>query len=220
MSTFIVHAETRALGGIRLTCLCRQIASLRGEIANHAASHTLYTKAVQDRIEAFSRITPIIDEVKGISLPIEPTASLEDDKMEVDGASPQEAAASAPLRLSAQALPFQPAPPSSPASKATEAQSQRAAPAQSSSQANKAPPTSAGLPARPSRAASSGPGSTALARSSSSSRPSTLPARPSGLRSSTLPAGKGSLEEGELGGEEEGEVSEPRTRGRGSRSRK
>ncbi len=56
MSTSISRARFPT---INLTGLCRQIAALRGEIENHAASHTLYTKAVQDRIEAFSRITPL-----------------------------------------------------------------------------------------------------------------------------------------------------------------
>ncbi len=79
MSTSISRARFPT---INLTGLCRQIAALRGEIENHAASHTLYTKAVQDRIEAFPpRITPLRTKVKSISLPIEPAASLDDDKM-------------------------------------------------------------------------------------------------------------------------------------------
>ena len=139
-----------------------------------------------------------------MKLPIEPQATLPmEEKMLVD--EPLPTSSSEVSRLSAAALPFAPAQPSKTRASTPPALTIK-------------PPTSGhALPTRPTRSSTN-----ALGTISNGSLPrvpavglrtpsSSLPNRPSTLRSVTGPAAVlVSLEEGELGGEEEGEVAEER----------
>ncbi|ORX39346.1 hypothetical protein BD324DRAFT_326629 [Kockovaella imperatae] len=197
-----VAAKITAKGKTRLE-LDEQISSLQQSLADHKASHELYTQTVQARVDLFSQITALVDEVRNTKLPIDPQASLEEvppeeEGMDVDDSSTAAAAAAASsssARLNASALPFQPTKSSTSATSAPSTRNTSPVPTGSSM---KPPPASHGLPTRPSRSA----GTTSLSASNHK-----IPSRPSTLRSVTTPVA-GSLEEGELGAEEEGEVNE------------
>jgi len=178
---------------------------LQHSLADHRASHELYLDTTQARIDTFAQISRLVEECRGLKLPLEPQGTLpvEEEKMEVDEPSPASASpGSSPIsKLSAVALPF--APTAAP-------EKARASTPPATITTMKPPPTGHGLPSKPSRPST--PTTPAAPRGASATRvvSSSLPSRPSALRSVTGPAATGSLEEGELGGEEEGEVSEER----------
>lgn len=178
---------------------------------DHRASHSLYVQTAQARIDAFSQISALVEQVRAHKLPLDPLASIEeaavgstDSAMEVDDPT---APSSSVTKLSAQALPFQPTP--GPASSAPASRSDTPPTAPAPTRPFNGNLT---LPARPARTAASASTSSVPQKPSGSTNRagvSTLPNRPSALRSVTQPAGRvGSLEEGEVGGEEDGEVSE------------
>ena len=178
----------------------RQIAAVEQSLAEHRESHVQYLQTAQSRVNIFSQITKLVDDARNTKLPVDsqnPTNEAEPDPtpMELDEVS-------AP-RLSAQALPFQPT---------TSMRPPSTLPARPARPSGPAADGLAKLPTAPSRTVSSNlPPAPPPSRSTSSS----LPNRPSALKSSTTPGrGKHSLEEGEVSGEEDGEVAETGARRR------
>lgn len=189
----------------------RRIATLQQTLEEHKAALKLYQETAEGRVQIFNQITDLLKNCRELKLPIDPNATIpvedESEKIDVDEKAPTNAAGSSATvstsasssnagpKLSSMALPFQPQPRAH-----TSTNPPRGAKSRSST-----PPASASLPARP----PAGP-------SSSTSRPTAprgtanLPSRPSQLRSSTM--GGGSLEEGEVGGNEDGEVKERGTK--------
>ncbi|KAK8843919.1 hypothetical protein IAR55_006711 [Kwoniella newhampshirensis] len=190
--------------------LDEQILALESSLEDHRTSHSLYLQTTQSRLDTFSQITRLIEDCRGMKLPVDPSNSVPagtsgGEEMDVDPP-----VAAAPTKLSAAAQPFQPVtttttttPTSAPRSSTPTISHPLPNPVTSSSTLKA--PTGHGLPSRPGsaiRPPPSGP-----SRTSSH----TLPNRPSSLRSSTTPAAThgGSLEDGEVG-PEEGEVAEER----------
>ncbi|KAI9637001.1 uncharacterized protein MKK02DRAFT_45711 [Dioszegia hungarica] len=196
--------------------LKEQIVTLQAQIEAHRTSHATYLDIVQRRIDAFSSITPIVDEVKAMELPVETSTDTTDEPMDVDDPMPASrepepaAPASDSARLSGSALPFQPS------SSASSSRSNAATPPSAPS----ARSASHALPTRPSRKSPVIPTAPSAVRgvaaSGNRAASASLPQRPSGLRSSTTP-GRNGLEEGEVEGEE-GEVDDRKVN-RGGRRR-
>ena len=168
----------------------RQIANLEQSITEHRASHAAYLQTAQSRIDTFSAISKLVEDVRAAKLPVDNTQA--DDEPQPQTITPMEIDEPVVIpKLSAQALPFQPKP------------APQAKPAHLPARPTPTAPASANLPKLPS--------SGTLAPPPSRVSSSTLPSRPSALRSSTVPGvarGRTSLEEGEVSGEEDGEVAE------------
>ena len=185
--------------------LQRRIADAQQSIADHRAAHELYLTTTQARIDTFSHITRLLEECRALNLPIEPQATIpaQEEKMEVDepAFAPRPTSPSGGTRLNAAALPFAPVSSQEPNVRASTPPLTPMRP----------PASGHALPSRPHASSST----TANRSLSSTTRvvSSSLPSRPSALRSVTGPAATGSLEEGELGGEEEGEVAEEKGKG-------
>jgi len=198
---------------------------LQQTLEEHKAALKLYQETAEGRVQIFNQITDLLKDCRELKLPIDPNATIpieeESEKMEIDEkASTTAAGSSATMtsstssntntgpKLSSMALPFQPQP---------RTNSSTNIPRGAKSRSN-TPPASASLPARP----PAGPSSSRAGQPARGN--ANLPSRPSQLRSSTM--GGGSLEEGEVGGED-GEVQERGTkraaeadRSRSTRSRK
>jgi hypothetical protein len=210
----------------------RQISTLKESIEQHKATHELYVSTAQDRAQRFKDIIALVAEVKDIKLPdttVSDDTDRDIDAMDVDQPGGGEGGAATNARLNASALTFQPVkstgsarPSSSNHADGTSSQpvtrASTPAPSAPSNAANTG--TGAGrhgLPARPARAASS-KGPLSSTNTAPQGRPNSsghsVPSRPSNLRTVTGgPRGGGSggsLEEGEVGGDEEGEVNERR----------
>ena len=206
----------------------RRISTLQQTLEEHKAALKLYQETAEGRVQIFNQITDLLKDCRELKLPIDPNATIPvedesekidiDDKAVVGGSSATVAStamsnstSAAGPKLSSMALPFQPQPRTN-----TSTNPPRGAKSRSST-----PPASASLPARP----PAGP-SSSTSRAAPTRGKANLPSRPSQLRSSTM--GGGSLEEGEVGGDEDGEVKERGTKraaetdraGRSTRTRK
>ncbi|WWD21251.1 hypothetical protein CI109_105735 [Kwoniella shandongensis] len=186
--------------------LDEQIQSLESSLEEHRASHGLYLQTTQSRLDTFTQITKLIEECRGLKLPVDstnpiPSGSAGGEEMEVDSPA-------ITTKLSAAAPPFQPTAVASVPASGPSVTSRSSTPVASSSSTLKVPASGHGLPSRPARGSAA-----AAAPPSGPSRTGshTLPNRPSNLRASTTPAqvSHGSLEDGEVG-PEEGEVADER----------
>lgn len=189
----------------------RRIAVLQQSLEEHKAALKVYQETAQGRVDIFNQITELVKNCRDLQLPVDPNATVpieeEAEKMEVDekaagtsaaGNSGAATSTTTGTRLSSMSLPFQPS-----AGNSSSASSSKPKP----KSRGPTPPASAALPARPPK----GPSTSRLPSAPPRGPGSSLPARPSSLRSSTTgPGGSkgGSLEEGELGGDEDGEVRE------------
>lgn len=209
-----------------LSPLHRQITTLQAQIETHRSSHASYLEIVQRRVDAFAGITPIVDDVKSMKLPVEVLPDVEDGGMDID--SPTAVADTTsdldrksgqqPPGLSGSALPFLPTGPSATTASTSTRNTPALPPTAPSSRA-----ASHALPHRPSGrdrkspSIPTAPGGSGGGRGGGGNRASSasLPQRPSGLRSSATP-GRSLLEEGEVEGEE-GEVADRKSRGGGRR---
>jgi hypothetical protein len=208
--------------------------ALQQTLAEHKAALKVYQETAEGRVSIFNQITDLVKNCRDLKLPIDPNATLpiedESEKTETeDGGQGSTATLNSTAmststssvpnpKLSSMALPFQPSGSSrGPASSAPSLS--RGAKSRSAT-----PPASAALPARPPLGPSGSSSRVPSAPSSAPNRSANLPSKPSQLRRSVGPG----LEEGELGGDEDGEVKErgvkramePERASRSTRSRK
>ncbi|WVQ74417.1 hypothetical protein IAR50_004018 [Cryptococcus sp. DSM 104548] len=182
-----------------------QILTVQASLEEQRASHGVYAQVAQARADTFTRIIKLVEECRGIKLPVDPTLAT----MVVEKDDPPTITTTAPTTSSA---PTSSGPSSSgPAAKLSANAPVFHPPAKLSGPSHE-------LPTRPS--ASPIPPAT---NGRNSARPPSysLPHRPSSMRTSSTPVGAGvgkrggGLEDGEVG--EEGELSERSTSGGGGK---
>jgi hypothetical protein len=202
----------------------RRIATLQQSLEEHKAALKLYQETAEGRVQIFNQISDLLKNCRELKLPIDPNATVpieeEAEKIDVDekastttvGASSTSMTSTAmskstsntASKLSSMSLPFQPQPQSKAHPHTAKPTTNPTNISRGAKSRSSTPPASASLPARP----PSGPSTSSSSRAPAppTRGNANLPSRPSQLRSSTM--GGNSLEEGELGGDEEGQVAE------------
>ncbi|TYJ59054.1 hypothetical protein B9479_000043 [Cryptococcus floricola] len=184
-----------------------EISTVQTSLDEQRASHGIYAQAAQARADTFTQISKLVEECRGIKLPVDPTLAA----VAVEKEDPPTIITSTPINVTSSA-PSSSGPPAS-----------GAAPKLSANAPIFHPPAKFSVPSHelPNRPSASPISSASNGRNSARPPSYSLPHRPSGMRTSSTPAGAGNgkrgggLEDGEVG--EEGELSERSNSGGGGK---